>query len=147
MKNKIITIFLSVFILVLSFAGLAAMAISEVAEQTISVKPILPENQKPGETGYFHMLVNSGDRQTLYMEITNNKEENITVALLPANAYTRPTGGIFYAEEIDSPETMIVDPFFALSDYLSMSREVRLKPLETIRVPASRGCHTGTVLM
>ncbi len=84
------------------------MEISVADEQPISVVPILPDNQNAGVTGYFNLLVNSGDKQTIYMQITNNKKENIVIALAPANAYTRPTGGIFYSEEIDSPETIIV---------------------------------------
>jgi hypothetical protein len=99
------------------------------------VKPILPENQKAGVNGYFNLLVNSGDKQTIYIQIINNKKENIVVTFTPANAYTRPEGGIFYDAEIDSPETILLDKFFALSNYISIDKEFAIKPNEIVNIP------------
>lgn len=128
-------IFVTVLFIIFCTAAFPGVASAEAAEQPMSVKPILPENQKVGVAGYFNLLVNSGDKQTIYLQITNNKKENIVVALAPANAYTRPAGGIFYAAEIDSLETILLDKFFALSNYISMDKEVIIKPNETVNVP------------
>lgn len=128
-------IFVTVLFIIFCTAAFPGVASAEAAEQPMSVKPILPENQKVGVDGYFNLLVNSGDKQTIYLQITNNKKENIVVALASANAYTRPAGGIFYAAEIDSLETILLDKFFALSNYISMDKEVIIKPNETVNVP------------
>ena len=127
--------FMFVLFIILCTAAFPCVASAGAADQPMSVKPILPENQKSGVTGYFNLLVNSGDKQTIYLQITNNKKENIVVTFAPANAYTRPDGGIFYDAEIDSPETILIDKFFALSNYISMVKEVTIKPNETVNVP------------
>jgi|GEM_PF-730224 len=127
--------FMFVLFIILCTAAFPCVASAGAAEQPMSVKPILPEKQKAGVTGYFNLLVNSGDKQTIYMQITNNKKENIVVTFAPANAYTRPEGGIFYDAEIDSPETILLDKFFALSNYILIDKEVIIKPNETVNVP------------
>ncbi|MBK5211694.1 MAG: DUF916 domain-containing protein [Coriobacteriia bacterium] len=127
--------FMFVLFIILCAAVFPCVASAGAAEQPMSVKPILPENQKAGVTGYFNLLVNSGDKQTIYMQITNNKKENIVVTCAPANAYTRPEGGIFYAAEIDSPETILLDKFFVLSNYILTDNEVIIKPNETVNIP------------
>lgn len=124
-----------VLFIILCTAAFPYVVSASVAPQPMSVKPILPENQKAGVNGYFDLLVNSGDKQTIYMQIINNKEENIVVTFTPANAYTRPEGGIFYDAEIDSPETVILDKFFALSNYIAIDKEVIIKPNETVNIP------------
>lgn len=127
--------FVSVLFIILCTAAFPCVARAEDREQSMALKPILPGNQKVGVNGYFNLLVNSGDKQTIYMQITNNKKENVVVTLAPANAYTRPDGGIFYDTEIDSPETILLDKFFALSNYISVDKEVTIKPNETVNVP------------
>lgn len=127
--------FVSVLFIISCTVAFPRVARAEAAEQPVAVKPILPGNQKVGVNGYFNLLVNSGDKQTIYMQIKNNKKENVVVTLAPANAYTRPDGGIFYDVEIDSPETILLDEFFALSNYISMDKEVTIKPNETVKVP------------
>jgi len=135
MKHIRFFTFMFVLFVILCTAAFPCVASAGAAEQPMSVKPILPENQKAGVHGYFNLLVNSGDKQTIYMQITNNKKENIVVTFAPANAYTRPEGGIFYDAEIDSPETILLDKFFSLSNYISMDKEVIIKPNETVNVP------------
>jgi len=135
MKHIRIFTFMFALFIILCTAAFPCVASAGAAEQPMSVKPILPDNQKTGVIGYFNLLVNSGDKQTIYMQITNNKEENIVVTFAPVNAYTRPDGGIFYDAEIDSPETILLDKFFALSNYISMDKEVIIKPNETVNVP------------
>lgn len=135
MKQIRLFTFMFLLFILLGTAAFPGVASAGVVEQPMSVKPILPENQKAGVTGYFNLLVNSGDKQTIYMQITNNKKENIVVTFAPANAYSRPEGGIFYDAEIDSAETILLDKFFALSNYLSMDKEVMIKPNETVNIP------------
>lgn len=108
---------------------------SEATEMPMSIKAILPDNQKDGISGYFNLQVNPEEKQTIYIEIKNNKSEDILVNLTPTNAYSQITGGIFYDVDIDSPDTAIVDPAFELSQNISMENEVVIKANETIEVP------------
>lgn len=108
---------------------------TEATEMAMSIKAILPENQKKGVSGYFNLQVNPEDKQTIYIEIKNNKNEDILVNVTPTNAYSQTTGGIFYDVSIDSPDTAIIDPAFALSRNISAENEVVVKANETIEVP------------
>lgn len=125
-------IFILLFITTL---GLALSPQVEADEMAMSIKAILPENQKEGVSGYFNLQVNPEDKQTIYLEIKNNKNEDILVNVTPTNAYTQTTGGIFYDVSIDSPDTAIIDPAFALSRNISAENEVVVKANETIEVP------------
>lgn len=135
MKNIKAFTLLFVLLITLCTAALPCVASTGVTPQPMSVKPILPENQQAGVTGYFNLLVNSGDKQTIYIQITNNKNEDITVTFTPANAYNNPSGGIFYDTEKDSPETILLDQSFALSNYISIDEEVIIKANETVNIP------------
>lgn len=132
---KYIRFFLSVLFIILCTVSFPSVARSEDGKQPLSLKPILPENQNVEVNSYFNLLVKPGDKQTIYVQITNNKKETIVVTLTPANAYTRPNGGIFYDTNIDSPETILLDKSFALSNYISIDKNVTIKPNETINVP------------
>jgi len=125
------------------------VAAAEAAELPITIKSIFPDNQKAGITGYFDLQVSSGEKQTIFIQITNNKSEDIVVEIIPTNAYTSPTGTIFYKEAADSPETILLDEFFALSKCLSLNKEVAIKAKETVKVPievTAPNIDSGTML-
>ncbi len=101
----------------------------------MTINVILPVNQKAGVTGYFNLQINSGEKQTIYIEIINNKSEDIVVNLMPTNAYTHPAGGIIYEAKMDNPATSLLDDSFALSKSISMASEVTIKAKQTVKVP------------
>ncbi len=124
-------------------------ATAAVVETPMTIEVILPVNQKAGVTGYFNLQVNSGEKQTIYIQITNNKSKDILVIFTPTNAYTQPTGGIFYEAKVDSPETSLLDDSFALSKSISMASEVTIKAKQTVKVPIEvtvPNMNKGTVL-
>lgn len=110
-------------------------AIAETSELPMGIKAILPDNQKTGVTGYFDLETKPGEKQTVYIQITNNKKEDIIVNLLSTNAYTQPTGGIFYDLNVKSPETSLLDDSFALSKNISVDSEVSIKANQSVKVP------------
>ena len=149
MKHIKVFTFVSVLFIVLCTVAFPSVARAEDEKPSISVKPTFPKNQNMEVDSYFKLLVKPGDKQTVYVQITNNKKESIVVTLTPANAYTRPNGGIFYDANIDSPETILLDKFFALSNYISIAKNVAIKPTETINVPIEitvPDIKTGTLL-
>ncbi|WP_188208245.1 DUF916 domain-containing protein [Alkalibacillus aidingensis] len=123
---------------------------SDPAEQTpISLEVTYPENQVKGTTGYFDLMVDPGDEQVLELEVTNNLENEITIMMESANAYTHPSGGITYGQDIQSPNMTLLDDGIRLSDFMTVPQEVQLDPLSTetvsfeISVPELDG---GTLL-
>lgn len=134
MRNLKFFAFLSVLFIIVYTTSFTCLASTKVAAQPITVKPILPSNQKTGVTGYFNLSVNSGDSQIIYMQITNHKMESVDVTLVSANAYTRPEGGIFY-DKVSSPETILLDSSFALSEYIFTDPSITISSNETIKVP------------
>ena len=127
--------FLFMLMTVLGITISPPVTASEATELPMSIKAILPDNQKDGVSGYFNLQVNPEEKQTIYIEIQNNKSEDILVNLRPTNAYSQPTGGIFYDVDVDSPDTAILDEAFALSQNISMENEVVIKANETVEVP------------
>lgn len=130
------------------------VAATEATKLPMSIKAILPANQKIGVNGYFNLQVKPAEKQTIYIEIKNNKSEDITVNLMPTNAYTQPSGGIFYDVDVESPETSLLDDSFALSQNISMDSEVSIKANQTVEVPIevtvpvmSKGTIIGGVLI
>lgn len=135
MKHNKFFIFMPLLFTVLLMIAFPYVVHADNTVQSLVVKAIIPENQKAEVNGYFDLLVKSGEKQTVYVQITNNKEENIVVTLVPANAYTRPGGGIFYDTAINSPDITLLDQSFALSDHISVEKEVAIKGNQTVDVP------------
>ncbi len=141
--------FMFMFLAILSPAIFPYAVTAAVVETPMTIEIILPTNQKAGVTGYFNLQIKSGKTQTIYIQITNNKSEDIVVSLTPTNAYTQPTGGIFYEAKVDSPETKLLDGSFALAKSISMASEVRIKANQTVKVPIKvtvPNINKGTIL-
>jgi hypothetical protein len=134
-QSRRIAVFLLMLMAILSPAVFPFGVTAAAAELPMTVKAILPANQKAGVTGYFDLQVNAGTQQTIYLQITNNKSADIVLTLTPTNAYTQPTGGIFYKDMVESPETSILDDSFALAKSISMASEVTIKANQTITFP------------
>lgn len=131
-----ISVFKFILIAILSTTILSSSLVTaEEEEMLMGIKAILPDNQRDGVLGYFDLQVNSGEKQTIYIEVTNEKNEDILVRFIGTNAYTSPTGGIFYAEKTESPDISLLDETFALSKSISPENEVRVKANETAKVP------------
>lgn len=66
---------------------------------SVGVKPIYPENQTGGETGYFNLKVTPGQEQDIELEITNNSSQEVTVDITNLQASTSDAGVITYSED------------------------------------------------
>lgn len=110
------------FIAICSFL-LLWIPVSAFAEENITpleIEPIYTENQQTDTRGYFDLLVEPGQQQTIELRVTNNLEEKITLSGSTANAFTHPTGGILYSQDIDSENTRLLEDAVHLADFFAM---------------------------
>lgn len=62
-----------------------------------AVQPILPDTQIEGITGYYDLLLQSKQEQTLEVRIYNRGDEDITVAVQANTAFTNANGVVEYS--------------------------------------------------
>ncbi|MCA0984254.1 DUF916 and DUF3324 domain-containing protein [Halobacillus yeomjeoni] len=103
----------------------------------IYVEPLYPDNQNPDVRGYLDLDVQPGDTQTVIFRVTNNDEESLTVTIQSANAYTHPTGGIIYSDDLTGEESSIIDDRFKIADLIHTPSTITLAPDETDEVPVT----------
>jgi len=109
---------------------------ASAAEPTsMQVEPVYPTNQVPSTKGYFDVDAEPGEQLTLHVRIKNNEENPITVRVEDTNAYTSPTGGIFYEADVDSEDTMLLDDAIRMTDYLETEETVSIPAGESLEVP------------
>ena len=116
---------------------------------SFSITPIYPENQVTTTKGYFDIKTNANEQQTLKMRITNNKNEEISVDITPANAYTEPIGGITYSQNIESPDTSLLKDNIQMVKYISAPSNIIVKPNSSLEVPiviTTPNIKSGTLL-
>lgn len=108
----------------------------EENESPINVYPIYPENQLKEVKGYYHLQVNPGEEQTIYIDIENFSDKEQMVLVYPVDAYTGPTGGIRYEEQMKEEESRLLHADLALSKYIS-KQEITIPPKQVERVSLS----------
>ena len=114
-----------------------------------SIVPIYPDNQVSTTKGYYDLKVNSGERQTLKVRITNNKNEELFIDITSANAYTDPNGGISYSLNIISPDKYLLNDNIQMANYISAPSNIIVKPNSTLEVPiviTTPNIRSGTLL-
>lgn len=124
--------FLIAFIFLLSLPAYASAAENREA---MDVQPIYPDNQVPTTKGYFDVDVQTGEDLTLHLRLKNNDEEPITVRVEKANAYTSPTGGIYYKEEVNSEDTELLEDAVRLAEYITVEESVTIPANESLDLP------------
>lgn len=101
----------------------------------LTIEPIYPENQNPQTRGYFDLSVKSGEEQSLNIRITNKDDEEVTVSMRSANAYTNPNGGMLYEYEIDSPDTVLLNDAIRMAEFIKIVDTITVPPLSSVDVP------------
>ncbi|UCZ52145.1 DUF916 domain-containing protein [Bacillus shivajii] len=135
MRRKVILlVILFIAITTVNFGTIATKAQQEM-DAPFTVEPILPNNQVEGVGGYYHLQVEPNDEQTVYVRIENKRDHNISVQLLPINAYTAPTGGILYEAFIESERTNLLDEAVLMSNLLELESLVELSAHEEKEIP------------
>lgn len=101
-------------------------------EVPISVNPILPENQRTANAGYFDLMMTPGQTQELMLEITNQGVESVTLDLTIHSASTGDNGTIDYTRSLDEKDETLVYP---LPQLVKVDPTVSVAAQETISVP------------
>lgn len=102
---------------------------------SMGVEPIYPENQVEATKGYFDVDVQAGEELNLQLRLTNNEEEPIMVRVQKANAYTSPTGGIYYNAEADSDDSQLLEDGVRLADFMETEETVTIPANEVLDLP------------
>lgn len=127
--------FIRFFIAFICLLSLPMSASATEPSQAMDVQPIYPDNQVSSTKGYFDVDVQTSEDLTLHLRLKNNDEEPITVRVEKANAYTSPTGGIYYKEEIDSEDTELLDDAVRLAEYITVEEAVTIPANESLDLP------------
>ncbi|WP_422122780.1 WxL protein peptidoglycan domain-containing protein [Planococcus sp. X10-3] len=108
---------------------------ASAAPSSLQVEPIYPDNQVPETKGYFDVNATAGEQVNLKLKLQNTEDIPITVRVEKSNAYTSPTGGIFYELAVDSEDTMLLDNAILLADIMDTEETVSIPANESIDFP------------
>ncbi|GAA0502547.1 hypothetical protein GCM10008986_32690 [Salinibacillus aidingensis] len=120
--------------------------VAQADSAPITVEPILPDQQKQGVKGYYHLELNEGRRVQLQVQVSNQTDQPVTVLLTPLNAYSNPakSTGIQYNEQ-DTERHQLLNKSLSMKKHLQQ-KEVDMKANETKSVPFTvdlSGVHEG----
>lgn len=121
--------------MMLLFLTPQSFALAQDTGSPITVEPIYPDNQVKGINGYFRLLVQPNDTQTVKVKVTNNLEEELTITMQPANAFTNPTGEMLYSDTIDSDNAILLDDAVKMAPHLKVESKITLGSKETKEIP------------
>ena len=99
-----------------------------------SVVPVFPENQNPDSARFFDLAVYPGQRQEIYIEIKNDRDEYITVEINIFTVGTNINGIIDYAAPGNMDDSLQFD-FGTMASLPEGNYEVTIPSRETILVP------------
>lgn len=80
-------------------------------EMGFSVRAILPENQVTAEHSYFDLKMTPGQSQTIQVELTNDTDREIEVAIAANPAITNGNGVVEYTNEKPELDSTLKTPF------------------------------------
>ncbi|WP_019415119.1 DUF916 domain-containing protein [Paenisporosarcina sp. TG20] len=127
--------FIRVFAIIVFLISLPVYVSAAESPSSMQVEPIYPANQVPATKGYFDVDVKPGEQVTLYVRVKNTDKNPITVRIEKANAYTNPTGGIFYESEIDSDDTLLLEDAVRMTDFIEAEGSITIPAGESFEVP------------
>ncbi|MCP8617037.1 DUF916 domain-containing protein [Salirhabdus salicampi] len=104
------------------------------ANNPLTVLPIYPENQVEGIKGYYRLIVQPGDKETVNVLVRNNTDIEMDVIVRPVDAYTNPVGGMLYDLDIQSENSILLPNVIRLSDHVTTDEKITLRPNESREV-------------
>lgn len=124
-----------IFALLVFLLTLPAFVFAAESPSSLQVEPIYPANQIPETKGYFDVNVKPAEKVTMHLLLENTSSEPINVRVEKSNAYTSPTGGIFYEQETDSEDTKLLDEAAHMADYMEVEETVTIQGNESVELP------------
>lgn len=98
---------------------------TEANEVGFSVEPILPKNQIDRNKGYFHLLLDQGEKQTLEIKVKNFTKEPLNLTLWSSNAKTNMNGIVDYSNRVEPDDPSLLYP---LTKSIKAPNKIEMKP-------------------
>lgn len=111
--KKLMTLFL---ILPLLASSLLFPVHTDASEMNFSVSANIPENQIDKTKSYFHLKLAPGKEQTVYVTITNETSQEITVLTSVNTAVTNDNGIVDYSQENPKLDNTLKYPLSKLTE-------------------------------
>lgn len=110
------------------------MPLISFAMNDFSVSPILPENQRDSNIGYFDLNVVPGQKQTIYIDLYNQSEEVETFYVTVVPGTTNRNGIIDYSVK-DSDYQYDPSLTLPITELVKTSNYVTVNPHDTEKIP------------
>jgi hypothetical protein len=147
--KKIVAFFLSISLVFQLNVASASENKPPNVSLPFSVSFDMPNNQDKETKAYFNLKMQPNQVQTVYLFLQNSSQEVLELNVKPSNAIMSLSGGIVYDDSHGSNYTYLTNNSYYMDQYLSLPKEVILKPNEVKRVPVTikaPGESLGTVL-
>lgn len=127
--------FIRILTLLFFLLVLPVYASANTSPSFLQVEPVYSANQVSDTQGYFDVDVTPGEELTLHVKLKNKKESPITVRVEEADAYTSPSGGVFYDSEVESEDTVLLNDAVRMTDFIQAEETVTIPASDSIEVP------------
>jgi|GEM_PF-5812942 len=114
--------------------GLFGMAHKGLADEIgFRVSPGIPSNQMNSNKSSWDILLNPGETQTLYVEITNDTDKELKLKTDVANATTNLRGQVQYSKATSAGSK--VNPKVDYTKNVKIDSDIKVGPKATVKVP------------
>lgn len=97
------------------------------------IKPNMPDNQADSTSSFWNIVLDPGQQQTLYVEVTNEGNKELTLNTHVANASTNLNGQIQYTSPRSDGSK--ITPEVDYTQYVKVAKTIVLKANESKQVP------------
>lgn len=138
MKKRIQSGLSALLLVALCLCFLSPAGIAEGNEAGYTARAILPDNQL-SEVGYFHLLMQPGQKQVIEVEVINHENKPLAVTVEINGAYTNQNGLITYTrQEKDARTPFEQIPGLTAIQFDALHVEdgnILIAPLGSVRIP------------
>lgn len=96
------------------------------------LKPVMPDNQASNDSNFWNIVLNPGEKQTLYVDVTNETDTELKLLTNVANASTNLNGQVQYTSPTSVGST--IQPQVDYTKYITVDKAITLKPKEVKHV-------------
>lgn len=107
-------------------------------EMNFSVRSIFPENQIDQSSSYYNLLVKPGDEEVIQMEITNDTDKDIVIAMSANSAITNDNGVVDYSmkdTKKDSSASFVFNEIAEVPDEVKIPKNSKKIVEATLKIP------------
>ena len=135
MKFKLKNIVLGLLLILTSGLVITSTNQANAAENKplFSIKPVMPDNQADSKSTFWNVVLNPGQKETLYVDVINSTDKELKLKTNVANASTNMNGQVQYTSPTSKGSS--VNPEVDLTKNVQVAKDIVLKAKETKRVP------------